>query len=326
MSKTETPEAAVPAGRDRLVVSLVAGAAMVGAVAMAASASTLAALGHAVGWTQWDGLMAWVLPVSVDALALVAGAVWLAKGTGESATRLARQVTVVAVLGSVGLNAVGHLEESGDLEVTALWRIGVSTVPPLVAAIAVHLVGVVLSDRRQGPATAPAATPEAPAAAREAVPAPAPRPAQPHRPEPAPAPAVAAPAAAPSAPAPVNLTKAPRPAEAVSAPQSAPQPPARPEAAPAPAVAAEAPSRPQVTTRVPETQAAPARPLADWERPELPAECIPGRRPVLLTDEQVTARIAYGVSRGWTQRRIGEFAGRSAAVVNRRKKEMEGVA
>lgn len=317
MSKTET-EVAVSAGRDRLVVSLVAGAAMVGAVAMAASASTLAALGHAVGWTQWDGLMAWVLPVSVDALALVAGAVWLAKGTGESATRLARQVTVVAVLGSVGLNAVGHLEESGDLEVTALWRIGVSTVPPLVAAIAVHLVGVVLSDRRQGPATAPAATPKAPAAARAAVPAPAPRPAQPHKPEP---PAV--PAAAPSAPAPVDLTKAPRPAEAVSAPQSAPQPPARPEPAPAAAVAAEVPSRPQVTARVPEPQAAPARPLADWERPELPAECAPGRRPVLLADDQVTARIAYGISQGWSQRRIGEFAGRSATVVNRRKKELE---
>lgn len=108
--------------------------------------------------------------------------------------------------------------------------------------------------------------------------------------------------------------------------QSAPQPPARPEVAPAPAVAAEAPSRPQVAARVPETQTAPARPLADWERPELPAECIPGRRPVLLTDDQVIARIAYGISQGWTQRRTGEFAGRSATVVNRRKKELEKVA
>ncbi|RPK78694.1 hypothetical protein EES47_30165 [Streptomyces sp. ADI98-12] len=139
---------------------------------------------------------------------------------------------------------------------------------------------------------------------------------------PAPGPEPEAPAAAatatPSRPSP--------PVEALSAPQSAPQPPARPEAAPASAVAAEAPSRPQVTARVPESQTAPARPLADWERPELPAECVPGRRPVLLTDDQVTARIAYGISQGWSQRRIGEFAGRSATAVNRRKKEMEGVA
>ncbi|MEV6463054.1 hypothetical protein AB0M66_31055 [Streptomyces albidoflavus] len=138
---------------------------------------------------------------------------------------------------------------------------------------------------------------------------------------PAPGPELEAPAAAaaatPSRPSPA--------AEALSAPQSAPQPPARPEVAPAPVVATEAPSRPQVTARVSESQTAPARPLADWERPELPAECAPGRRPVLLTDDQVTARIAYGISQGWSQRRIGEFAGRSATVVNRRKKELEGV-
>ncbi|MEU3342866.1 hypothetical protein [Streptomyces sp. NPDC006668] len=48
-----------------------------------------------------------------------------------------------------------------------------------------------------------------------------------------------------------------------------------------------------------------------------------GRAPELLTDSQVIARIDYGLTQEWTQRRIGEFAGRSATVVNRRKKERE---
>ncbi|MCT2544307.1 DUF2637 domain-containing protein [Streptomyces atratus] len=137
------------AGMDGLLVALVSGAVVVGAVAMAASAATLAELGHAVGWVQsWrDVQMSWSLPVAVDALALVAGAVWLANRMSKQARRLARTVTLAAVLGSIGLNALGHLVQSGDVKVNALLRIGVSTVPPLVAAVVVHLVGVVLTTR-----------------------------------------------------------------------------------------------------------------------------------------------------------------------------------
>lgn len=58
-------------------------------------------------------------------------------------------------------------------------------------------------------------------------------------------------------------------------------------------------------------------PARDWHLPSLPADCAPGRAPQLLTDTQAHARIRYGISQGWTQRRIGEFAGRSATVVNR---------
>ncbi|TLQ38599.1 hypothetical protein [Streptomyces marianii] len=69
--------------------------------------------------------------------------------------------------------------------------------------------------------------------------------------------------------------------------------------------------------------ATPAGPVKDWDLPGLPAEVRPGVDPVMLTDAQVTARIDYGLTQEWTQRRIGEFAGRSATVVNRRKKERE---
>jgi hypothetical protein len=66
--------------------------------------------------------------------------------------------------------------------------------------------------------------------------------------------------------------------------------------------------------------------VKDWDLPGLPADCAPGRAPELLTDAQVNARIDYGLTQEWAQLRIGEFAGRSATVVNRRKKEREQAA
>jgi hypothetical protein len=63
--------------------------------------------------------------------------------------------------------------------------------------------------------------------------------------------------------------------------------------------------------------------VKDWDMPGLPADCAPGRAPELLTDEQARARIVYGLSRTvWTQRRIGQFAGRSATTVNKIKASM----
>ncbi|MBK3647818.1 hypothetical protein, partial [Streptomyces sp. MBT33] len=73
-------------------------------------------------------------------------------------------------------------------------------------------------------------------------------------------------------------------------------------------------------SKILERPAPAAGPAKDWDLPGLPADCAPGRAPELLTDSQVTARIDYGLTQEWTQRRIGEFAGRSATVVNRRKK------
>ncbi|MGW7673780.1 helix-turn-helix domain-containing protein [Streptomyces sp. NPDC054775] len=61
----------------------------------------------------------------------------------------------------------------------------------------------------------------------------------------------------------------------------------------------------------------PAQAAPDWQAPGLPADCASGTEPHLLTDPHAHARIKYGLSQGWTQRRIGEFAGRSATVVNR---------
>lgn len=61
-----------------------------------------------VGWTQWGHRMKWALPVAVDALALVAGLVWLADRMSDED----RTITLAAVAGSLGLNALGQLVES----------------------------------------------------------------------------------------------------------------------------------------------------------------------------------------------------------------------
>lgn len=122
-------------------ITIVAGAALVAAVAMAASADTLADLGRSVGWGH---RLAWSLPVSVDVLALVAGLAWLAAGAGRN---LGRVLTLITVGVSVLLNAVGHLVSTGHLTTGPLLVIAVSAVPPLAAALAVHLGATVNADR-----------------------------------------------------------------------------------------------------------------------------------------------------------------------------------
>ncbi len=141
--------------RSPLLWVLVVGAGLVALVAMAASSYTLAGLGRAIGWDQWHGLLAWSLPVSADLLAAVAGVAWLAADVSDDARKLARIITIAAVTVSVVLNAVGHLVESGDLRVEPWLRIAVSTVPPIVAAVALHLVVTVVRDQGQPAEPAP---------------------------------------------------------------------------------------------------------------------------------------------------------------------------
>jgi hypothetical protein len=119
--------------------SLLVGAGLVAAVAMAASAATLAALGRAVGWHE---PLHWALPVAVDLLALVAGLAWLAASVPQAARKLGCVLTLVSVAGSVALNAIGHLVDTDHMTVGPGLVITVSAVPPIAAALAVHLTAV----------------------------------------------------------------------------------------------------------------------------------------------------------------------------------------
>ncbi|MEV0469942.1 DUF2637 domain-containing protein [Streptomyces prunicolor] len=134
---------------------IVTGATLVAVVAMAASATTLSDLGRAVGWGE---ILAWSLPVSVDVLALVAGIAWLAGGAGQA---LGRALTLITVGVSVLLNSIGHLVSTRHLEASSYLVIGVSAVPPLAAALAVHLGATVNADRPDALAPRPVDTIEA---------------------------------------------------------------------------------------------------------------------------------------------------------------------
>ncbi|MGO4755874.1 DUF2637 domain-containing protein, partial [Streptomyces sp. 2MCAF27] len=126
-----------------LRTGLVVGAGAVAGIAMAASAATLASLGEAVGWHE---PLHWSLPVSVDVLALVAGVAWLAAGVSPAARKLGRTLTLVSVVVSVVLNAISHLVGTGYMVVGPQLVIGVSAVPPLAAALAVHLTAAVVTN------------------------------------------------------------------------------------------------------------------------------------------------------------------------------------
>jgi hypothetical protein len=117
---------------------------------MAASAATLAALGTRVGW---ETPLHWALPVAVDVLALVAGVAWLAAGVADAARSLGRTLTLVSVVVSVVLNAIGHLVSTGHMTVGPILVIGVSAVPPLAAALAVHLTAAITTAAPAEPVT-----------------------------------------------------------------------------------------------------------------------------------------------------------------------------
>ncbi|MER5439078.1 DUF2637 domain-containing protein [Streptomyces sp. NPDC002790] len=146
-STVQPPARRMSTGQRNLIV---AGAAVVAIVAMIASADALTALGRAVGWSE---TMAWALPVSVDVLAVVAGLAWL---SASAAQKMGRWLTLGSVTMSVVLNAVGHLVSTGHLKSNSFLVILVSAVPPVAAALALHLGATVKSDRSDATADASA--------------------------------------------------------------------------------------------------------------------------------------------------------------------------
>lgn len=145
--------------RDPLFVAFVVLAVVVGVVAMATSARTLAALGEAVGWTQTVGSlsMGWALPVSVDALALVGGLAWLTTPQDSGARQAGVWTTVGAVAASIVLNGAGHLVELDRYTPGTKTVLVISAVPPVVAALVLHLVHLVASARTDTVTVSPAA-------------------------------------------------------------------------------------------------------------------------------------------------------------------------
>ncbi|MPY82598.1 MAG: DUF2637 domain-containing protein [Actinophytocola sp.] len=127
----------------------------VGVVAIAAavlSFSSLQALAVRAGYTP---ALAALLPLAIDAQAVVATRAWLTAGTSQRTYRYARALALAAVAGSVAGNAGQHAMTAAG--VTTPWWVvvAIASVPPVALAATAHLAALLAAEN---PATKPATT------------------------------------------------------------------------------------------------------------------------------------------------------------------------
>lgn len=119
----------------------------VGVVALAAavlSFSSLQALAVRAGYSP---ALAALLPLSIDAQAVVATRAWLARSTGDRARTYARTLALSAVALSVSGNAGEHAMAAAHA-VTPWWVVvAIASVPPVALAACAHLAALLVVNR-----------------------------------------------------------------------------------------------------------------------------------------------------------------------------------
>lgn len=124
-------------------------------VAVAAAVLSFDALRHLAVMVGTPGTLAWLLPVTVDAAAVVATRVWLAGGAPARAWRFARVLALTMVALSVAGNAVSHWLVAYQVE-PAWWAVvAVASVPPLVLGATAHLAALAAAPGEAGEARHP---------------------------------------------------------------------------------------------------------------------------------------------------------------------------
>lgn len=118
----------------------------IGVVAVAAAVLSFASLQDLAERAGYSPELAALLPIAIDAQAVVATRAWLASGTGPRARRYARRLALTAVALSVIGNAGEHAMTAANT--VAQWWVVVliAAVPPIVLAATAHL-GALLSTR-----------------------------------------------------------------------------------------------------------------------------------------------------------------------------------
>ncbi len=131
----------------------------VGVVALAAavlSFSSLQDLAERAGYTP---KLAALLPLAIDAQAVVATRAWLATHTPERARGYARTLALAAVAGSVAGNAGQHAMAAANV-VTPWWVVvAIASVPPVALAATAHLAALLATHRPDAERTADAPEP-----------------------------------------------------------------------------------------------------------------------------------------------------------------------
>ncbi|MET8808142.1 DUF2637 domain-containing protein [Streptomyces sp. NPDC004546] len=160
-----------------------------GAVGLAAAASSYAALQDLAMRTGWWPWLSWLLPLTTDAYAMTAVRVWLGHSTRSTRARAwAKANAIGAIVLSVAGNAVDHAIASHVIAVSWPLIVAVSAIPPVVLGLLVHMAHL----RALPPAAPASGTPAAegrrqtppPAMAAPPLPIPPAAPAKPKRRQP----------------------------------------------------------------------------------------------------------------------------------------------
>lgn len=121
------------------VDSVAIGLAVIVAITIATSYTTLAELALFAGWGE---RMAWLFPASLDVLALVSCRIWLSAKYPPAARSYAKGVTIGASALSVAGNGVGHLASTGHIGASLWLVVAVGCVAPVSLTVVVHLTSL----------------------------------------------------------------------------------------------------------------------------------------------------------------------------------------
>jgi hypothetical protein len=95
--------------------------------------------------TGIDSGLAWLLPVTIDAVSLVAARIWLLPTIPEAVRAWARQWMLAAIGLSIGGNVVEHAVHAHFLVLPWWAVVVVAAVPPAMLAMVIHLASLVIS-------------------------------------------------------------------------------------------------------------------------------------------------------------------------------------
>ncbi len=110
-----------------------------GVAAVSAAFSSFDGLRSLAEAAHWSPYMAPLFAIGIDAYALAAIRVWLARSTAPQAAAFARKNAIGAVVLSLSGNAIWHLINAGLLAVTWPVVLGVGSVPPVILGMTTHL-------------------------------------------------------------------------------------------------------------------------------------------------------------------------------------------
>jgi len=119
----------------------------VGVVALAAAVLSFSSLQQLAVRAGYSPTLAALLPLAIDAQAVVATRSWLAAHTPPRARRYARALALAAVAGSVAGNAGQHAMAAAGVETPWWVVVAIASVPPVALAMVAHLAALLATHR-----------------------------------------------------------------------------------------------------------------------------------------------------------------------------------